>query len=233
MGKIITDEKGEYSFLSDSGVEYSLYEGESIGGNTTSDIVFVMNDKCIGINTELVGWIYGAFLIIGSEEVREDIQNNIDRMVQNYENNNPDLVAIWLKNENKDIQWHNNGKIIYGTVEKCVNEVFRRIKFNGTPFPDFSWAVCVDEEVTDACDAYESASGWFGCRDVGGPLDAPFSIIFNHYGGGGMECIELSEDYLETAKPLFTNKMLDSCDECGYTLRKDDRIVIEFDKEMN
>ena len=63
MGKIISDEKGEYSFLSDSGVKYSLYEGKTIGFNTTSDIVFVMNDNCIEISTELVGWVYGAFMI--------------------------------------------------------------------------------------------------------------------------------------------------------------------------
>ena len=98
MGKIIGSE-----FVSDNGIKYSLYEGESIIGNTTSDICFIMLDNYPDLDDvlfdgnkeyELVGWFYGAFMY---EDFINDFKDIIEEFVKKYEEKRTDIVNYLTK----------------------------------------------------------------------------------------------------------------------------------------
>ncbi len=75
------NEQGE--FISDSGREYSLLEGMTIGGKYTSDIAFIIDytDKPSGV---LVAWLYGA----------DDpgLMKDVERLVRRYESTGERLI---------------------------------------------------------------------------------------------------------------------------------------------
>lgn len=96
MGYKASDKDGDTIFVSDSEIEYSVYEGVTMGIEPkTSDIIFIMLDG-YDTPTQLVHWAYGAN-VMGDEEV----QFALDK-IEEFEENNPDLVK----------------EILNGTIEK-------------------------------------------------------------------------------------------------------------------
>ena len=100
MGKLkmIND---EYSFVSDSGVEYSLYEGYTlgIGRQKPTDIMFIVFDL-YDANKYTVYHMYGACGFDENDEYGLDIVNKV---VNEWEQEHQDLV-LGIKN---------------GTIEHC------------------------------------------------------------------------------------------------------------------
>ena len=72
MGKILHDEKEGYSFISDNNIIYDLLEGKSLGGSTTSDIVFIMLSNANFNYDEYDNGVYDEFA---------DTYGDIDRYV--------------------------------------------------------------------------------------------------------------------------------------------------------
>lgn len=82
MAKVIGD-----TFISDNGIRYSLYEGISIDGSGTSDIIFIMFDDYPEETTMSVSFLYGATFIR-----QKDTQCAINESVCNFEINHPEIV---------------------------------------------------------------------------------------------------------------------------------------------
>jgi len=81
-----TDKEGDLVFISNSGIEYTMYEGIAIGDQKrTSDIVYFMLDG-YDCPTELVYWSYGADSLDGDDIER--ISNIIDK----WEENNREII---------------------------------------------------------------------------------------------------------------------------------------------
>ena len=81
MGSFEINEQGE--FISDSGREYSLLEGMTLGGKYTSDIAFIIDytDSPSGV---LVAWLYGA----NDPTLMRDVEN----LVHKYESTGERLI---------------------------------------------------------------------------------------------------------------------------------------------
>ena len=90
-GKIVHSQDDGYEYISPSGIKYSLYEGKTIKGTTTSDICFIMNHNLEYDDTEnmFVNWIYGVSLL---EDRDEDAINLIYKYVSDYEEDHPEIV---------------------------------------------------------------------------------------------------------------------------------------------
>ena len=83
---IKTDKEGDQVFISTAGIEYSMYEGISIGDNPkTSDIVYFMLDG-YDCPTEMVYWSYGAGCL------GEDDINAISHIVDKWEENHREII---------------------------------------------------------------------------------------------------------------------------------------------
>lgn len=67
-----------YVFISESGIQYKLLEGKSIGAKLeyTSDIVFIMLDNYIA------GYFYGAMV---SENNSKDYEEHINDIINEFE----------------------------------------------------------------------------------------------------------------------------------------------------
>jgi hypothetical protein len=92
MGKILCDEYG-YSYVSNSGVPYTLYKGVTIGNGSeyNSDIVFIMvsvPDEA-GSREDFVDWFYGADDIKHGPDY---IVKYIDDTVNEYEATHPECL---------------------------------------------------------------------------------------------------------------------------------------------
>lgn len=81
-----------YVYISDSGVEYDLLKGKSLGADTTSDIIFIcfLSGDC-DIKDEVVGFLYGATFF---EEDIEEYNNHIKKIVDKYERKNAKLTLF-------------------------------------------------------------------------------------------------------------------------------------------
>lgn len=125
-------------------------------------------------------------------------------------------------------------KLIYGTLKECTDKLFKMIDFENMIFPDFDFASCVDEDAESPEDAYESAESWFGVKDLGKSFDTDtISLMFAHYGGGGIESMELCylKDYYDEEEPkkLFMQKIESSTSVAGIgELTPDDYTVFEI-----
>ena len=100
MGKLKMTKEG-YIFVSESGIEYDLYEGLSIGApkRYTSDILFIVFDL-YDAEKECVWFMYGATFLDDGDEYALDL---INRAVNEWEQEHQDLV-LGIKN---------------GTIEHC------------------------------------------------------------------------------------------------------------------
>jgi len=108
MGKILHDDKEGYSFVSDNNIIYDLLEGKSLGGSTTSDIVFIMlsnanfydnyiYDEFTDEIDKCVGWFYGAAFV---NDKRFDFLVECERYVNNFEMNNPEMIRLIIDKDN-------------------------------------------------------------------------------------------------------------------------------------
>lgn len=81
-----------YVYVSDSGVEYDLLEGKSLGADTTSDIIFICFLDCDFDNKdEVIGFLYGATFF---EEDMKEYNNHIKKIVDKYERKNAKLTLF-------------------------------------------------------------------------------------------------------------------------------------------
>lgn len=138
MGKIIDD-----TFISDNGIKYSLYEGESIDGSATSDICFIMLDNYPKIDEELfdgnkeyelVGWFYGAFQY---EDFINDFKDIVEGFVKKYEEKHTDIVNYITKGIKEKEENMNSDTIYVNTANKydkvTIMDILKRyIDINGT-----------------------------------------------------------------------------------------------------
>lgn len=123
--------------------------------------------------------------------------------------------------------FNKDGKtIIYGTLRECVDELWDRMDLAHMPKVNYAASVCEDEDSAE--EAYGSAEGWFGFADLGSEFDSDtVMLLFGHWGGGGIECMELTGD--EEEKEILMERIGSSTDSCGYgVLEPDDITVFEF-----
>lgn len=80
-----------YVFVSDSGIEYELLEGVSIGANKqyTSDIIFIMLLDCdYNVDNNVVGWLFGSSSMFDSEADTKSYEESIRYIVNEFEKRN-------------------------------------------------------------------------------------------------------------------------------------------------
>lgn len=124
MSKLLFDEREGYSFVSDSNIIYDLYEGFSLKGETTSDIVFIMlsysnfkegddedeifyTDFCdlYGEPEKYVGWFYGASLLEGEENelYKNDMIDMCEKYIVDFERENKEMISFILNHNKNDM----------------------------------------------------------------------------------------------------------------------------------
>ena len=120
----------------------------------------------------------------------------------------------------------------YGTLRECVDELWRRINFTEMKFPDFDFALAQYGE-TDFETAYENAECWFGVKDFGKKFDSDtISVMIGHYGGGGVEAMEISGE--EGEKEKLMKKISNAVEDIlgGGISPDDDYVVFEIYEEV-
>lgn len=124
-------------------------------------------------------------------------------------------------------------RYLYGTVEECVNEIWKRIDFDMMTMPSFDFCGDPDKEditeddLNNAKDGTDLGSSWCGCRanyDFD-PQHYSLNIIIGYYGGGDFYSICVYEDDEEYKKELL-EKICKAAD-----LNPDWNTIIEFDVE--
>ena len=127
------------------------------------------------------------------------------------------------------ITFHEN--IYYGTLRECVDELWKHIDFENLEMPKVDFAASAMENAKSAYEAYHNSEGWFGFQDVGDKFDCDkISLMFAHYGGGGIESLELTGEDEESEKEYLMQRIGSSTDACGYgVLEPDDMTVFELD----
>lgn len=147
MGKIIHDEQNGYEFISDRGIKYSLYEGKSIDGNVTSDMVFVMCDTESDLDDAIgnldyiyVGWFFGASCM-KDDGFRIDAQNIINNMVNKYEDTHPQVVNYFCPTlTEEEIKEMVSVKLLKNISDYPTQTVLRRVLYydnNSIDWKDF------------------------------------------------------------------------------------------------
>lgn len=90
----------EFEYTSKNKITYSLYEGETIpqladsDERKTSDIIFIVLDDYVDINTHFVDFVYGASFLGEDKDLEKTIEYYVDR----FEEENKDLVEEIQKN---------------------------------------------------------------------------------------------------------------------------------------
>lgn len=127
------------------------------------------------------------------------------------------------------LKYHEN--VFYGTLKECVDELYKLIDFEHKEIPRVSYSASTTINAETAYEAYTTAEGWFGFTDVGDVFDCDtISLMFAHYGGGGIECLELYGEDEELEKELIMQRIGNSTDSCGYgVLEPDDWTVFELE----
>lgn len=121
--------------------------------------------------------------------------------------------------------------ILYGSLCDCTRGLFDLIDWDGA-FPNVDFAAVVDEDAPSANAARKTAEGWFGIKDFGKKFDADtFSLMFAHYGGGGVESMELMPPE-DSERDAFETEFMEhigaSTSAVGYgALGPDDMTVFE------
>lgn len=120
MGKITYDPEDGFGFISDNGVEYELLEGESLGGNTTSDIIFIMvkdqfdenGNNVFEVGHLFVEWLFGAELLTREgTKYHHQIISSLDGFTERHEKEHPYIVD-YFKRKNKT-----------GMIEDIINTI--------------------------------------------------------------------------------------------------------------
>lgn len=115
MGKILHDEKEGYSFVSDNNIIYDLLEGKSLGGSTTSDIVFIMLSNAnfdddeydngtydefadtYGETNKYIAWFYGATYV---NDKQFNFLGECEHYVNDFEKENPEMIRFIIDKDN-------------------------------------------------------------------------------------------------------------------------------------
>ncbi len=122
------------------------------------------------------------------------------------------------------------GNKIYGTLKECVEELFKRIENCGGIFPEFDFCADCLEEAKSMKEAYNSSSGWFGCKDISELFDntQSYSLVLDYYGGGATESADLDMTDREDMEIIISR--IGSCtDNIGYgVLNPNDYTIFEF-----
>lgn len=126
-------------------------------------------------------------------------------------------------------KFHEN--IWYGTLRECVNEFYSLIDFEHVEMPRVDYAAVVNEYVDTAYEAYREAIGWFGFKNVAKEFDCDtITLLFAHYGGGGIKSLELTGEDPETEKKEIMSKITESTDAVGFgRFEADDYTVFELE----
>ena len=125
------------------------------------------------------------------------------------------------------IKYYEEGRtILYGTLKECVDELWKTMDL--AHFPKVNYAASVMEDEESVKHAYDYASGWFGFADLGSEFDSDTVVLlFGHWGGGGVEVMELAGD--ESEKEILMQRIGSSTDKCGYgVLEPNDMTVFEI-----
>lgn len=80
-----------YVYISDSGIEYELLEGVSIGADKqyTSDVVFITLFNCnYNVDNNVVGWLFGSSTMFDSEANVKSYEESINEIVSEFEKRN-------------------------------------------------------------------------------------------------------------------------------------------------
>lgn len=123
-------------------------------------------------------------------------------------------------------------KFIYGTIEECVNEIWKMIDFYDMEAPDFDFCGDVREDITEtgiknASTASELGNEWYGCkvnRDFD-PFKESINLIFGYYGGGYFDSICIWDED-EEFKDVIIRKICDATE-----LKPDWKTVFEIIKK--
>lgn len=102
------DEKEGYTFISESGLVYDLYEAVCLGGKATSDIIIIMLSVDFDAfemdymrHDLLVGFVYGASEFYTDHKINEneveDITYIIRGKVEEYEKNHSEMINDYRK----------------------------------------------------------------------------------------------------------------------------------------
>lgn len=123
--------------------------------------------------------------------------------------------------------------MIYGTVRECVKEILRMTDENHfMKFPDFDYAVDTPEDLTlDDLEQYGNGIGeiWLTCRDIAEMFDGDtIHLVSAHYGGGGMNCLELDPDYMDECEDSMVRLIENSSEDIGWGVTAADHILIEL-----
>lgn len=127
----------------------------------------------------------------------------------------------------------NDGKVIYGTLRECVDELFKRIDFRKAKFPDFDFAAIIEENLYPSdfpSSPTDAAESWFGCKDLGNVFNTDtISLFIGHYTGGGIESMELRGEDIESEKETLMTRMGSATDDVGLgVLEPEDYTMFEF-----
>lgn len=124
-----------------------------------------------------------------------------------------------------------NGKIFYGTLRECVDELFTMIDFDNREFPAFDFASNVDEDYETVESAWNDAESWHGVKPITHLFGCDtISIVIAHYSGGGIQSMEFYDDSSEDElKEMLIRKICESVDDIGYGwLNEDEYTVFEI-----
>ena len=94
-----------------------------------------------------------------------------------------------------------NGKIMYGTIKECVDEIWNMIDWNKCEFPDFDFCNDPYDDITEtdvmnAKDGNDIGNGWYGCKanDDFDPEFTSINLIFGYYGGGWFDSLMMYDE---------------------------------------
>lgn len=120
--------------------------------------------------------------------------------------------------------------ILYGTLKECVDELYGMIDFDYNVFPEVIYSACTPEDAETALDANKNASGWFGIVNCNKEFATDSVVLlFGHFGGGGIESLELTGEDPEKEKEMIMQRIASSTIDCGYgALEPNDYTVFEF-----
>ena len=121
---------------------------------------------------------------------------------------------------------------IYGTLEHCVDELWKRIDWEKQKCPEVDFAAIVNQSSKSLKEARQDACAWFGIKNVTEMFNGEnIALIVNYYGGGGFECIELIDDSEDTKEALMS-RIGNSTDMAGYgILDPEDVTLFEIKEE--
>lgn len=122
--------------------------------------------------------------------------------------------------------------LIYGTLNECVNEIWKMIDYDTLQFPNFDYAALVSEDLTleDLKRLGNNAgSSWFGVKNMTNVFDSDtISLFTGHYSGGGINSLEIDE----YSKPEdLIDMIIYSTEDMSVEVKADEYVLFELVEE--